>query len=112
MKLIIRDLEEKVEAGSLIQETNDIINIFLNSINDWPISILTLEDYEKEVENFINGETKKANIEIKSKEIDLNTNAWNAESLCQIVEVFCYFDNNYSLKEIIEELKTRVSKSE
>ena len=89
--------------------TRKVIDIFLSAINDWPNSILTFEDYESEVEKFINGVTTKNNLQNILNKIDFSINAWQAESLSQVIEVFQYYNENMSLKSIIEDLKMKLS---
>ncbi len=98
-----------------IQELNkvktillNLIEVLLNSINDWPNSIETLEDFEFEVRNVIGGEVVRKRLEIFLSEIDLSKNAWQAESLSQLLDIFNFYDNEVSLREILIDLKQKL----
>ena len=103
--LNIDELEDAQESNGIDPVLASVIDIFLKANNDWPIAVLTLEDFEIEVSNFINGTTTKNNIYLASKKIDLFKNAWQAESLGQIMDVFQFYEKGISLKEIIERLR-------
>jgi predicted Zn-dependent peptidase len=105
MKLLIADIEESIEKGYYSTQNIAVVEILLSSINDWPNSIVSLDDFEIEVRDFILAEPVKANIENRLKNIDFNKYAWEAESLSQLLEVYNYFNDNISLQEIINELK-------
>ncbi len=105
MKLLIADIEELMEKGHFSTKSIAVIDILLSSINDWPNSIISLDDLELEVRNFILAEPIKASIENALKNIDFNKYAWEAESLSQLLEVYNYFKEDTSLQEIINELR-------
>ena len=107
MKLLIADIEELIEKGHFSTQNIAVIDILLSSINDWPNSIVSLDDFELEVRNFILAEPIKANIENVLKSIDFNKCAWEAESLSQLLEVYNYIKENISLQEIINELQAQ-----
>ncbi len=110
MKLYIHELEKFLEL-EVDNDVKKIINIFLSAVNDWPNSILTLEDYELEVEKFVNGVTKKNTIKKCLKNGDVSKNSWKLESLSQVFEVFQFYKNDDpSLKEIIDDLKNKLGK--
>ena len=110
MDLSIIDLEKMIEARKISDNIKIIIDVFLLAVNDWPNPILNLEDYESEVEKFINGITSKDEIEKTLSKIDFSKNAWQAESLSQMLDVFQFYKNGISLKEIIEDLKIKLEK--
>jgi len=61
------------------------------------------------VRNFINCIPKKDTINTALKNIDLLTHAWEAESLTQIILIFQYYNDDTSLKEIIDDLKKHIN---
>lgn len=105
MKLTITQLEKTTLHDVKLK---GIIDIFLAAINDWPNPISNLEDYEYEIEKFIKAETQKSNIKRTLDIIDLTQNAWEAESLAQIVAVFDFYDKELSLEDIINDLKEKL----
>jgi len=88
MEVQIFEVVEVLYGREIHERDREVINIFLLAINDWPVQVLTLEGYEREVSAFIKGDTRKANIETILKTIDLSKNAWESESLVQIIKVF------------------------
>ena len=108
MSLSISELEEIQEGNKTSSIPGKVIDAFLAAINDWPSPILTLDDFESEVSAFVNGDVTKAKIDAASKKIDYSRNAWQAESLSQILDVFQFYKDGTSLKEIIEDLKVKL----
>lgn len=107
MKLYISEIEKLLDSGNVSNHLKKMSDIFLAAINDWPDSILTLDDYEIEIEKFIGGATKKNKINEALLKIDFSLNAWQAESLSQISEIFQFYNDNISLKEIIHDFKIK-----
>jgi hypothetical protein len=101
MKLKILQIEQIAELKSTSCEMKNVINIFISAMNDWPKVLTTLDDYENQVREFISANTSKENIITALTSIDFNKNAWESESLSQIIEVFDFFDEGLSLKDII-----------
>ena len=90
MKLYINKIDKLEEKGLIGGDIVEVLNIFLSAINDWPISVESLDDYEAQVHEFINAVTLKRNIEVSINEADLSKNALQAESLSQIIGIFEY----------------------
>lgn len=103
--LSIREIEKMMANNEINEKLRAIIDVFLSSINDWPVDVLTLCEYEKEVESFIKNNTTKKNIEKVLRKIDFSKNSWEAESLTQILDVFQFYKNGLSLREITERLE-------
>ena len=101
----ILDLERMGDS----QNTNDIdkstASILLDAINDWPYDTPMLNNYMKEVIDFIGGEPTKKRIDLKLTKINYGRDAWKAESLSQLVEIFKFYTEGMSLNEIIGNLK-------
>jgi hypothetical protein len=104
-KLLISDIENLLEKENILKQRKEVFNIFISAINDWPKTFDNLDDYESDVNEFIQRVTKKVNIEDSLMKIDFNKNAWEAESLSQLLLLFDYYDEDLSLKEIIALLK-------
>ena len=105
-KLEIKKLNEIIFSN----ESNiEIVTVFLESINDWPVEVLTLEDYEIEVKKFIKSETNYNNIEFALKKIDFSSESWESESLYQIKEIFKFYEKGITLNEIIQDLKLKLN---
>jgi len=111
MELQISEIVEFLYGREINERHREVMNIFLLAINDWPTEVLTLEGYEREVSAFIKGETRKANIETVLKTIDLSKNAWESESLVQIIRVFDSYEEASTLKKIIEILSEKIQKT-
>ena len=105
-KLAINKLEEIKKSKSANEKDEIIIDLLLAATNDWPTPILDLESYEVEVERFIGNKTTKENIENKLSKIDFSKDAWRAESLSQLIELFAFFPKSTSLRAIIAEMNS------
>lgn len=108
MELYIQKLEEIQDGNKTDPVLNKTIDIFLAAVQDWPNPVLTLEDFETEISIFINGVATKDKINTILKVIDFSKNAWQAESLQQLTEVFQYYQEGMSIKEIIEDIKIKL----
>lgn len=100
--LFINDLE-KVEG-----DVRDVIDTLISAANDWPSQIARLEDYELEVSKFIGQEATAKAISSALTRIDYSIHSWQAESLSGLLDVFGFYGDNLSIKEIIEDLKTKL----
>ncbi len=109
MKLKISQVEQYVEQDFILSKIEIALDIFIKSINDWPRPIDNFDDYEEDIEAFIFNRTTKKNIENYLKKIDVVKNPWEGEALSQVVEVFKFFENDISLKEIIQQLKEHIN---
>jgi hypothetical protein len=104
-KLLISDIEVYIVKEAISNYINDVIKIFLSAINDWPEDVSSLDDFELGVHSFISNNTTKRNIENSLENIDLSKYAWQSESMSQLLELFRYFKDGITLKDIIDELK-------
>ncbi|MGN6493391.1 MAG: hypothetical protein ACTHLE_15425 [Agriterribacter sp.] len=103
--LEISQLQRLQELETLHDNLRNAVDILLSAINDWPDTIIKLEDYELAVHNFIGSETTKSKIELFLSQIDYSKDAWRGESLGELVKVFQFYNGKASLKEIIEDLR-------
>jgi hypothetical protein len=101
-------LEEIQESNKLATPVIDIVKILLAAINDWPNPIINLVDYENEIHELVGVEIDKKKMESYILKIDYSKNAWEAESLSQLIEIYNYFDEKKTLKEILEEIKDKL----
>ncbi|WP_339869293.1 hypothetical protein [uncultured Algoriphagus sp.] len=108
MNLTINDIEDWQESEKLSDDIKKIINILLAAINDWPKPIATLAEYEIEISKLIGSEADKINIKEYISKADYSLNAWETESLFQILEVFTHYENEKTLKQIIEEIENKI----
>lgn len=108
MSLHISDIENKVNDVTVDNDTREIVSILIAAINDWPESCLTLEEYESHLNKFINGEVTRDQLNSSLKKINLNADAWKAESITQTLEVFKFFKEGLSLKDIIAQVKSKI----
>ena len=108
MSLSVSYLEKIIESEKLPKAVNETLTIFLAAINDWPNPIVSLFDYEKDIYKLIGKEVDKKNLEEYISKIDFSKNAWVAESLCQLIEVYNYFEDYKLLKEILNEIKENI----
>lgn len=110
MKLSVRYLEEIQESGKLPAVVKAKVSIILAAINDWPNPILNLNDYEKEIYKLTGDEIDKKKLVAYISKIDYSQNAWEAESLSQLIEIYNYYEKSKPLKEILEEIRENIYK--
>jgi hypothetical protein len=111
MSIGIKELDLVQESASLEPKIGRIIEILLASVNDWPRSISTIEDYEIEVRQFLGNEILEQNIRQCLKRIDLGKSAWEAESLSQLLEVFEFYREGSAFRDIIRHITTSLRKA-
>jgi hypothetical protein len=104
----INKLLEIQELNNVKSIISSLLEVLLNSINDWPDSIETLEDFELKVRNIIGSEVTHKRLEIFLSKIDLSKNAWQAESLSQLLDIFNFYEDEISLRAILADLKQRL----
>ena len=86
------------------ERISEVRDILVASINDWPNPIDSLEQFEREIASFLDKRTFKRNLEYKLESIDLSEYAWHAESLSQVLELFDFYQDEVTLKEIFDSL--------
>jgi len=101
----LKSIEDEINIDATIKK---IVSTFLVAINDWPTDISTIENYELAVHSFIKGVTTEANIKKAEKTISVANNAWQFESLSQILEVFNYYKQGTSLKQIVDDVRAKL----
>lgn len=104
MSLTTDKLEMLVDSGKLFERDKAAVNIFLTVINDWPEPIATLAQYVAEVERFAGGHTGKSILSQKITSSTACRESWKQESLAGVLDVFIYFPDILSLKEVVEYL--------
>lgn len=110
MKLYISHVQELVENKRINDDLMEIVTIFLEAVNDWPKPVLTFEDYESEIQKFLNATANEINIKKNLQKVDFTNWAWQAESITKILEIYKFYSTNLSLKEIIDDLSFKMSK--
>ena len=108
MGISVKKMEEYIESIEVREEIKIMIGVVLAAINDWPYSISTFEMYESQISSFIGEQATSQNIQKKLKDINILENAWEAESLSQILKLFSFYKTDLSLKEIIQDIETKV----
>jgi len=109
--LEISNLQKIQESENVKPIIKDLIQGLLIAINDWPNPIVQLKDYELQVCKFIGEEVTKNNLQECLSRINLPKNAWHAESLSQLADVFKLYENEISLKEVITDLGEKLKDS-
>ena len=108
MNLSISHLEKIQGSEKLTEVIKEIVNILLAAINDWPNQIASIVDYEKEIYKLVGEEIDRKKLEEYISKIDCLRNAWEAESLSQLVEIYNYYEEWKPLKEILKEIKEKI----
>lgn len=112
MNVSVSYLENKRYADGLTIALREIINILLATLNDWPKPINNLAEFEVELARLMGDEINKNKIEEFLSKVDYSKNAWEAESLSQLIEVYQYYEENKSLRTILNELEKKLRNSD
>jgi len=99
---------EKIQELEKTTPIKEIINILLAAINDWPNQVVSLVDYEKEIYKLVGEGIDRKKLEDYISKIDYSKNAWEAESLSQLIEVYNYYEEKKPLEEIFNEIKEKI----
>lgn len=110
MKMQITHLERIMNTNVLRNPWNNTLETLLNSVNDWPNSVNTLEDFESQIENTIKGPICKKNIEEYLKNVDYSLNAWESESLFVLLGIYDNHSAEECLKDIIYKLSIEIQR--
>ncbi|MFP9117685.1 hypothetical protein ACLI08_07850 [Flavobacterium sp. RNTU_13] len=105
MDIIVEQLTQSNNKG---EEFKKIATILLKSINDWPIEIITLEQFVNEVRYFIQNVHTKNNICFTLNRVNYSVNSWQAESLYGLQDVFEFYQDGISLYDIIKDILSKV----
>ena len=108
MQTRVSEILTRVNDSSIGNEIREPLSILLSAINDWPEPLVSLEEFDAEVKEFIQGRVTSDQISRSLKKLDWGKDAWRGESITQVAELFKYFDGALSLTEIIERLKERL----
>lgn len=110
MYLSINHLQKIQASKKLESPTQELVDIFLAAINDWPQSTADLSEYEQAIEKLLgDDEIDKVKLEHYLAEADYSKFAWEAESIAGLLEVFDYYEEGKGLREIIEEMEKLVN---
>ncbi len=104
-ELEVSKIKNIIENNIIDENILKTINIILISINDWPDKILTLDEFVNKIEKFMDGSSTKSVILNVLNKIDYKINAWESESLFELLEVFDYQDDKRTIKEIVDNIK-------
>jgi hypothetical protein len=104
MNYSISKIEEMVENKKFSTKIIPVIQTLFSSVNDWPETLDNFYDYDIAVQNFIKNTTTRNHIELALKKVDVCNYAWEAESLSYLVEIYDYFEEGITLKEIIDKV--------
>lgn len=80
-------------------------NIIINAINDWPINTSSLKEFVSSVESKTGSPLYKERIEQFLDTPDFANNAWEAESLTQLLEIYQYYNSSLSITDILEDIE-------
>lgn len=106
--LIIDRLIEMEESGNVDKALRQQFSILLSAVNDWPDPVVSIEQYSAGIEDFIDANPTQQQIEKWLKSCNVSENAWEAESLTALLELFQFYDAHISLNEIIKKMQTQI----
>lgn len=106
--MLISEIEQLIVQESLDESLRRSISILLQSITDWPTEIVSTEDLLRELGTRIKSEPDEANIRALLLNINFATDAWVAESLDGLVEIFELFPKGVSLASLLNFLEVEL----
>jgi len=104
-------LEDIKESGKLAKKTYEVISILITAMNDWPRTVLSLADFEVEMFRSIGEDADKERIEKYLIKVDYTVNAWEAESIGQVLDIYKFYDGQKPLKEIVNEIVNEIEEN-
>lgn len=110
IKITIEDLEDIKESNELSKVTKKVIHILLLAMNDWPKAIKTIDEYEIGISDLVGEDVDGNRLKDYSYKIDFSQQAWEAESVSQLMEVYTMYAKEKKIKHILEEMKRDVKK--
>lgn len=110
MTLSVSNIEEIVNSMELEENALKKLIILLAAINDWPLKSQSLEEFITQLELFTEGTSDKKSLENTLENIDYRKDAWAAESITQLLELYHFYNSSVSLGEIITDLKQSLLK--
>jgi len=108
MTISLDYLEDLKESGKLTKLPYEVISILVAAMNDWPRPVLSLADFEIEVYRSIGKDADKERIEKYLTNVDYTVNAWEAEAIGQILDIYKYYDWQKPLNEIVIEIVDKI----
>lgn len=109
--MLIVDIERLIEEGLVNPELLECVRILLQSVNDWPTEIKSTEHFIQQLESSVHGELDEASIRARLLKIDFANEAWLAESLEELMEIFEFFPKDASLTQILKSIEDDLGKS-
>ena len=93
MSVSLDHLEDIQESGQLTKITQEVVKILVAAMNDWPREVLSLGDFEIDMFRSIGKDANKEKIEKYLTKVDYTVNAWEAESIGQVLGLYNYYDS-------------------
>ena len=101
MKYSIESLMSLVDSGKLPVLLDGDIQVILDSINDWPNPVESLDIFVRLLSQSIGNPLTRIKIEEYILELDPRTNAWEKEALTQLISLFSHYHNGITLDKIL-----------
>lgn len=100
MKYSIESLMSLVDSGTLPVLLDGDIQVILDSINDWPNPVESLDIFVGLLSESVGKPLTQINIEKYIMELEPRTNAWKKEALTQLIPLFSHYHNGVTLDKI------------
>jgi hypothetical protein len=106
----IAKIEQLMGQRMIAPKLRAKIQVLLQSITDWPVDVETTEMFMQELTTCIRGEITEASVKKRLSNIDYASEAWIAESLEVLMDIFQGFAEGTALSQIIASLEAELSK--
>lgn len=108
MKLYGFEIETLVKEKNADKNIYKIVEIFLNAVNDWSTEIYSLESYEVRIRLLVGSPVNIFTLKKFKKNVDHQRNAWEAESVCQLLGIYEFYNEDFSLSAILQHLHDKL----
>jgi len=100
----IKELEESLLVNVGNGRRHQALSLLISAINDWPTPILTTNKYVEEIAILVGSVPNFDNVSSVLNQMNMSQDAWKAESLFQLSELFQLYPDAHSLQELISDL--------
>lgn len=101
MKYSIESLMSLVDSGKLPVLLDCDIQVILDSINDWPSPVESLDIFVQLLSKSVGNPLTRIKIEKYILGLDPRTNSWEKEALSQLIPLFSHYHNGITLDKIL-----------
>jgi hypothetical protein len=108
--MLIADVERAIEMQYFNDEIKNVFEILIAAANDWPTATETFEEFITQVEKLLVGPSTKQHLQEALSKMTIEKNAWQAESITQLLYVYLYYADDQTLRDVLHDLEKYLKK--